>query len=135
MNNQTSSPLFKAAAAVTGLYALVWMALEGALGRDILLAALALVAGLLYLDGRGRQRWRPRHVVIAAVAGLLAGAGLALLTLFLMALKTGMHAHGPEYSPADLAWVWAQLPLWSAAGALLGLGLGLLRLALPRREQ
>jgi len=46
-------------------------------------------------------------------------------TLFLMALKTGIHAHGPEYTMAEVAWVWRQLPLWVAAGTLAGTGLAL----------
>jgi hypothetical protein len=54
------------------------------------------------------------------------GAGLALMTLMLMALKTGLHAHGPEYPTDQIFWVWRQLPLWAGVGALAGLGLGLL---------
>jgi hypothetical protein len=46
-----------------------------------------------------------------------------------MILKTGIHAHGPEYTARELAWVWTQLPLWGGVGALTGLGFGLLMAA------
>ena len=50
--------------------------------------------------------------------------------LLLMAVKTGLHAHGPEYSAAQLAAVVGQWPLWIGAGALAGAGVGLLVVAL-----
>ena len=73
-------------------------------------------------------------VVFRAIDGWLGlpipGAGfavsLALITLFLMALKMGSLAHGPEYATREIVWVWQQLPLWSIVGGLVGLGLGLL---------
>lgn len=125
-------PYFKAITAVTGLYAVAWMALEGALWRETLLAALALALAILFLTTRflgGRTLPAGRFVLAAAVAGLAYGVGLVFMTLFLMALKTGIHAHGPEYTAREVAWVWSQLPLWSGVGALAGLGLGLLAVA------
>jgi hypothetical protein len=41
-----------------------------------------------------------------------------------MAVKTGLHAHGPEFTPAEINWVLQQTPIWTAAGLLAGLGLG-----------
>jgi hypothetical protein len=64
-----------------------------------------------------------------ALWGLALGAGTVLTTLFLMAVKTGLHAHGPEFSAADINNVWQQLALWSLVGLLGGLGLGLLLIA------
>lgn len=118
--------------AATGLYAAVWLALEGSVARDLLLAAPLLALGMTYLAVRfpgGRVLSPTRLVSLSAVAGLSYGIGLALLLLFLMALKTGLHAHGPEYTPAEIAWVWRQLPLWGGVGALAGLGLGFLAAA------
>ncbi len=73
----------------------------------------------------GRTLPPGRAVALAVAAGVVYGVGVALLTLGLMALKTGLHAHGPEYSTAQIVWVWRQAPLWAVAGALAGLGLGL----------
>ena len=50
--------------------------------------------------------------------------------LLLMAVKTGLHAHGPEYSAAQMAAVVGQWPFWVGAGVLAGMGLGMLALAL-----
>ncbi len=128
-------PHFKAAVALVGLYAAIWMALEGSLGRDLLLAASLMAMTLFYLSSRylgGRALPAGQAVALTTTAGMVYGVGLVLLTLFLMALKTGMHAHGPEYAAGEIAWVWRQLGLWSGAGALIGLGLGLLAVAIKR---
>ena len=65
-------------------------------------------------------------MALSAAVGLAYGVGLALLTLLLMAIKTGLHAHGPEYGGREIVWVWNQLPLWAGVGVLVGLGIGLL---------
>lgn len=130
-------PFFKPAVVVIGLYAAVWLALEGALWRDILFAAAVLLLGGAYLVGR---RWSSRSfsagrvVAGATAAGLAFGLGLVALVLCLMALKTGLHAHGPEYTRQEIVWVWSQLPVWGGAGALAGLGVGLLLVARGRRS-
>jgi len=128
-------PCFKLAVAVVGLYAAAWMILEGDLRRDVLLAAAGLLLGALYLVGRrwgGRFVSPGRVVAGATVAGLVYGLALVALVLFLMALKTGIHAHGPEYTAAEVAWVWRQWLVWGGAGALVGLGVGLLLVARGR---
>lgn len=122
-------PYLKAAFLLVGLYAAVWSALEGRLIYDLLLAAPALALFMVWLvAGRlgGRVLPRGRGVALAAVTGVAYGVGVVLLMLLLMILKTGLHAHGPEYTAAQVAWVWRQAPLWGAAGGLAGLGLGLL---------
>jgi NhaP-type Na+/H+ or K+/H+ antiporter len=52
--------------------------------------------------------------------------GSSLLTLVFMAIKTGLHAHGPEFTLQEIQWVSQQTPLWAAVGLLIGLGLGML---------
>lgn len=125
-------PHFKAAAGLTLAYALVWMALEGELWRDLLLAAVIVGLAVASLPIRflgGHDLSAIQLVAIAAAAGIIAGVALPLVTLFLMALKTGIHAHGPEYTPQEIAWVWRQLPLWALVGGMAGLGIGLLSAA------
>lgn len=127
-----SIPCFRLAVTVVGLCAAAWMIFEGDLRRDVLLAAAGLLLGVVYLIGRrwGGRSFSPGRVVAGAAAiGFIYGLGLVLLVLFLMALKTGLHAHGPEYTPDQVAWVWGQLPVWGGAGALTGLGAGLLLVA------
>jgi hypothetical protein len=122
-------PYFKVVVGLIGLWAIVWLALEGRLVGDILLAAAVLLIALVYIIIRrwgGQTLPAGRAILLATAAGLAFGAGLALLTLFLMAFKTGLHAHGPEYTAQEIAWLWRQLPLWAGVGGLAGLGGGLL---------
>lgn len=115
--------------ALWGVYGVVWIAFEGDLRRVTLLgvaAALVAVGWLAQraLGGRGLPR---RHwLILAMLLGLTWGAGSVVLTLIFMALKTGLHAHGPEFTAAEINWVWQQLRLWAFAGTLVGLGVGLL---------
>lgn len=132
MKIPTTIPYFKVAAGFVLIYSLLWMALEGELGRDLALAtAVALLAaGFAITRFLGGQTVSKRQfVILTAVVGLAVGVALPLLTIFLMALKTGIHAHGPEYTPGEIAWVLRQLPLWAGVGGLSGLGIGLLAAA------
>jgi len=117
--------------AVYILYALVWMSLEGSLVRVVIMGAGTTAVSLAYLTRRfWSNRTLPRGVQLGgtAVLGLLFGLGSGLLTLLFMAVKTGLHAHGPEFTPQQIAWVWQQTPLWALAGLLAGLGLGMITL-------
>lgn len=114
---------------LVGLYTAVWSTLEGRLAYDVLLAVAALALFMAWFVVRrlgGRTLPRGWGVALATATGAAYGVGVVLLTLLLMILKTGLHAHGPEYTAAQVAWVWRQAPLWGAAGALAGLGVGLL---------
>lgn len=118
-----------------GLYSVVWITLEGSVPGVVLIGGWSTAVIL----GRAGQRWlagrqvsRAGWLVMTAVAGLLFGIGCGVLTLLGMVIKTGLHAHGPEFSPAQIEWVWAQLPLWTAVGLLTGLGVGLVSLGLAR---
>ena len=114
---------------VWAVYTAVWISLEGGLWRVVVMgvATMILVTGQLwqrYLAGKSVGRGLA--VVATAVSGLALGVGSGILTLIFMAVKTGLHAHGPEFSAAEVAWVIGQLPLWTAVGLLVGLGLGLI---------
>lgn len=122
-------PYFRLALGLTLAYGFLWMALEGELWRDLVLAAavtLLVMGSAMARFLGGRTLSVRRFVIVAVAAGLIAGVALSLITLFLMAIKMGIHAHGPEYATREIVWVWQQLPLWSIVGGLVGLGLGLL---------
>ncbi|GIK55614.1 MAG: hypothetical protein HND44_05050 [Chloroflexi bacterium] len=109
-------------------YGVIWIAPEGVLWQAVLLGGLTTAVLLAYLV----QKVAGGRVVAVgwwlggtAVTGALFGVLTGLLTLFFMALKTGLHAHGPEFTPAEINWVLAQMPLWTAVGLLTGAGLGL----------
>jgi hypothetical protein len=122
----------RAATLLWGLYALVWLALEGNLTRDWLLAGWGLALPALWAARRwgGRSVSGGRAAALGATVGLAWGAALGPAVLLLMATKTGLHAHGPEYSAAQIAAVIGQWPFWIGAGLLAGAGVGLLALAL-----
>jgi hypothetical protein len=123
------NPLLKIASAFLFLYALVWISLEGRLWRATLLAVgvatiSAAFAWQRFLGGRevSPRKW----LAVAGITGLLCGLTVGLLTIIFMVIKTGLHGHGPEFTPAEISWVLDQIPLWSAVGLLTGLGVGVL---------
>jgi len=125
-------PGFKWLVVFWAISAVLWSQLEGDLQRVSFFGFLTTLTGLAYLFRRsmnGRVFSVIGGLSIMALWGLAMGAGTVLMSLFLMAIKTGLHAHGPEFSPAEITAVWQLLPLWSLVGVLAGLGAGLLLLA------
>lgn len=122
-------PALKWFTLLLGVYFVIWIPLEGNLAQAVLMGvwvALLTAARLAqrWLGGRtlGRGRW----LLAAALFGLYLGLGSAIFTLLAMTVKTGLHAHGPEFTRAEINWVLEQLPYWTAAGLLAGLGLSLI---------
>ena len=117
-----------------GITAVFWSMLEGDLARVQLFGFLttAMIFYTLFRRVMAGHVFSPLPgLAVMALWGLSFGVGTVLLTLFLMAVKTGLHAHGPEFTPFDILSVWQRLPLYAAAGLLAGLGLGLLLLGRP----
>lgn len=128
MSFPTKIPGLKWITAVYALFVFFWMSLEGSLVGVILMgvsttAVLLAYAAQHFLGGRefSVMRW----LGITAVLGLLFGLSSGLLTLLFMVVKTGLHAHGPEFTPSEVTWLIQQIPLWTAVGLLTGLGLGM----------
>jgi hypothetical protein len=114
---------------IWGVYMIAWATLEGGLWATVLAAVLTATLLLGHLFNRilgGRMLSTTVWLLIMVVFGALFGFGSALLTLIFMAIKTGLHAHGPEFSAMELNWVFQQMPLWTFAGLLGGLGFGLI---------
>ena len=110
---------------LAGYFAL-WISLEGDLTQTVILAVGSCVlaaAHLIQRWGRGRVLSGWFWLIGMTLTGLLVGVSTIFATLALMAVKTGLHAHGPEFTPSEIAWVWNQLPLWTIIGTLTSLGL------------
>jgi len=109
--------------------AVAWVILEGNLGWTVLfgiLTAFMAVGMIVKRTLAGRNLSLRMWLTVTAFIGLLFGLGSAILTLLFMAVKTGLHAHGPEFTSFELNWVLQRAPIWAAAGLIGGLGLGLL---------
>lgn len=120
---------------IVGLYAVVWLSLEGAPGQVIALAVGLAMLAAGYLTQRllgGRELTVSQWLLFAGSLGAATGLACALLTLFLMAIKTGLHGHGPEFTTSQIEWVVGQIPLWTVTGTIAGLGVGLLVLAMKK---
>lgn len=121
---------------LTAVYAFIWISLEGNLTRVIVLgtAVSLTIAGHLsqrFLGGRffSVGGWS----IIMGLIGLLVGSGSGILTFIFMALKTGLHGHGPEFQAAEIEWLLRMIPLWGAAGLAAGLGLVFLAWGLRKK--
>ncbi len=117
---------------LAGYFAL-WISLEGDLTQTVILAVGSCVlaaAHLIQRWGRGRVLSGWFWLIGMTLTGLLVGVSTIFATLALMAVKTGLHAHGPEFTPREIAWVWNQLPLWTIIGTLTSLGLASLILGM-----
>ena len=114
-----------------GVFFVLWMPFEGdlrlvvGLGVWTALTVTALAARRL-LTGRWLRAWQ--FTLVAFGLGTILGFTAPLFTLLFMALKTGLHGHGPEFTLAEIRWVQRQLLLWFSVGGLLGLGSGLIYL-------
>lgn len=117
---------------VWAVYGVAWISLEGLLWRVVVMGVSTTTVVLLHLLQRtiaARPLALRAWLGTTAVFGLLWGSGSVVFTLLAMAFKTGLHAHGPEFTVAEISWVVAQLPLWSLVGLLGGLAIGLLTAA------
>lgn len=129
MSFPTKIPGLKWITAVYALYALIWISLEGNLTAVTLMGSATTAVLLLYLAQTifgGRELSMKQWLGITAVWGLLFGLGCGVLTLFFMVLKTGLHAHGPEFTPAEVNYVMQQTIWWAMVGLLAGIGLGMI---------
>ncbi len=111
------------------IYGLIWISLEGELRQVLVMGVGAAIMGAGHSLARlGRKRPLPliTFIILSSLLGLLSGLLVSPLTVLFMALKTGLHTHGPEFTPQEVAWALQQAPLWGLFGLLAGLGIGLL---------
>ena len=123
---------------LTFLIIMGWMPFEGILTLvvtvGVLLTAIWVAVGAnrygeivhRYFSGMMGE------LVLWSAAGGVAGLLAPLTIVGLMILKTGIHAHGPEFNPLETRWVLNQFANWGWIGLLAGLGIGLLKSAFRR---
>jgi hypothetical protein len=121
--------LYKIAIALFFVYFLLWTQFEGNLRNVAILGTSAALLGAWtvwrrYL--RSRTFSRRRFAVAMSLTGLFTGLAAPALALLGMAVKQGLHGHGPEYTTVQVTAV-TQSFLWAGvAGLLFGIAAGLL---------
>lgn len=127
--------LYPAALIVYLVYFLVWTQFEGNITAVSILGggAAFLIGWTVWRRMRSTSlaRTRLRATIILALVGMICGVLTPLLILVGMALKMGLHNHGPEYSLAAVAGVVNAFMLTMAAGTLFGAGMGALQTLPP----
>ncbi len=124
-----SVPSLKWLAIAIAIYWVIWISLEGKMWQVL---ALSLGLTILLADAiyqkkiAGRTLSVGRWLSLCAIAGLVLGLMFGPLTIIFMVLKTGLHGHGPEFTPEEIAWVINRIPLFTILGALIIGGLGAL---------
>lgn len=89
--------------------------------------SIAGVAWFLAKCGPSAEQTRFTSVFSALILGSLIGALSSLITVALMLFKDIRHGHPfPDYPPALMLAMLERLPIWTIAGALIGLGCALL---------
>jgi hypothetical protein len=130
-------PGLRPATILWAIYGAIWIALEGDYLQVVLIGSWTSWLAALHLV----QQWqlKPLSLPLAwlgfwSLLGAILGALLPIIVFAFMSIKTGLHAHGPEFTSQEIARLWAQWPLSIGANFLLGLAAGLLAAAFRKRR-
>ena len=116
---------------ILAIFILLWLPVEEhSLVLVLLISGCACILGLLAaISWQEQRRAAAAEEQVGAkkkglwylLAGMLAGAGVTLAAITLMAVKTGVHGHGaPDYTPAQVSLVLRLTPLWICLGLIVG---------------
>jgi len=119
---------------LTGLLGAAWIGFEDrGLAAVTPLAWMISISALLTARARRSRRepiLRPADLRWWLLAGAAAGALAGPIEALLILLKVGLHAHPvPDFATADVVAVLGRIPIWTAAGALLGASAALIERA------
>ncbi len=133
-------PGLKIATLLVALYGMIWITLEGDVRWSLLMALMVLVISFGYFVQRflgGKKVTLVQGLIIAAAIGLGAGLIIAPLVVVFMAIKTGLHGHGPEFTLEEIKGAFDWVLLGALVGSTTALGLALLYIGfgLEREEQ
>jgi hypothetical protein len=135
MKFPTRGKHFRNIALLYGVTVFLWIPIEDFQTLPVVifgtLLALLVLSGWV-LNKFGGKTIPTRYLPIAAgLIGAVAGLSSAIASVGLMFFKTSVHAHPfPDYPLALMLAMLERAPMWTLAGALLGLGAALLWLAL-----
>ncbi|MFN7209084.1 MAG: hypothetical protein ACK4P1_01665 [Aggregatilineales bacterium] len=112
---------------LTGVVAFIWlMTEENSLWSVLSLGGAGAALGALHAQHAYALWSRFRRGLRAALIGGFIGGGTILAAVGLMFLKTATHAHlVGDYTLEQMLGMAARLPVWAAAGILLGTAISL----------
>ena len=123
-NNRLNQALL----ALIGIFIFFWIGLED---RSLILPTIlgTLIAAAL---GLSLWRWQAGHVMMIssllryAFVGLISGSMAMPFASLAMLVKISLHNHiPPDFSAVEVLEVLGRTPVWSLAGLILGVALGL----------
>ena len=121
---------------LTGVALLVWVPLEdSSLNLTILFAYFmsTWLVSALFMRFKIPSLF---SIINIGFAGILTGAIITPLTLFLMVLKIGLHAHlVPDYSYEQFISIINRTPIWFISGFLSGMGFGMIIKSIYVRQE
>lgn len=108
-----------------GLAVFLWLAAED---NSVTPVTLLGSSGAILLVSLRITQLQPLTRLMLILSGSLAGLGASVLTTLLMLVKNGQHSHlYPDYPLTLMGAMLTRAPVWMLAGALVGVGLVLLR--------
>jgi hypothetical protein len=123
------APLWWRLAAVgLGISILLWLPIEDT--HEHTSTLIAVMVSFL-LATRTLLPCSPQNcygIIRHAGVGLLAGLAITPFTLFMVAIKTGLHDHNvPDFTADQITTVLIRTPAWLLSGLLIGFGVGVWR--------
>jgi hypothetical protein len=121
---------------LTGVALLFWVPLEDSNENLAILFAYFIstwLVGALFIRFKNPSRF---SIINISFAGILTGAIITPLIIFLMVLKIGLHAHlVPDYSYEQFISIINRTPIWFISGFLSGMGFGLIIKSIYVRQE
>jgi hypothetical protein len=114
---------------IYGMFTFMWLSAEDSVWLVSVLGAMMSVLSVLHGVFRLKRRTYPARLWVPGLIllGALSGAGSVVGTVILMVMKTSLHSHVfPDYPFPLIAGIVERVPVWTLAGALIGLALALL---------
>ena len=112
-------------AIILGIALLFWLPFEDTTETTAILYAISISTWLAVTRLERVANVSQSSLRAIIMAGILAGTAITPLTLFLMAFKTGLHAHAaPDYSNTQIMAIIRRTPIWIISGFFISIGLG-----------
>ena len=123
-------------AILLGIALLFWFPLEDSSENPSILFAYFISTWLVSALLKRLKKQSLITIINVIFAGILAGAIITPLILFLMVLKTGLHAHlVPDYTYEQFISIINRTPIWLTSGFLAGMGFGIILKYMDIRQE